>query len=178
LIGANIPGFLVNNMGQNDRGPAIPGRHEFYYNYFWRVENFFEMAGMPIPLIALREASLPTMTVNKGTIKASSLEYKYAESITWEDVKFTWYDSDGLLPILRDWRRSVWDPETGLAMQDEYKKTTILEYYLPTGKKANQWKLVNSWPSQIRHGELTYSTSDVKLVEVTVTYDWAEERPA
>ena len=35
------------------------------------------------------------------------------------------------------------------------------------------WFLYNSWPSQIRSGELTYTNSDIKIVEVTVAYDWA-----
>jgi len=36
--------------------------------------------------------------------------------------------------------------------------------------------LVGSWPSVIRHGDLTYTSSDVKIVEVTLTYDFAVVR--
>ena len=38
-----------------------------------------------------------------------------------------------------------------------------------------EYRLINSWPSVIKYGELTYTTSDIKKVEVTLTYDWAEE---
>ncbi len=38
------------------------------------------------------------------------------------------------------------------------------------------YDLVGSWPSVIRHGDLTYTSSDVKIVEVTLTYDFAVAR--
>ncbi len=63
-------------------------------------------------------------------------------------------------------------------MANDYKKRSLLKYFLPTGKKINTWTLINSWPSQIRNGDITYAGSNVKLIEVTVTYDWAEENAA
>jgi hypothetical protein len=79
---------------------------------------------------------------------------------------------------MKEWRKSVWTPECGIKIAGDYKKNSTLRSYLPTGAKANEWRLINSWPSQIRYGDLTYTGSNVKMVEVTVTYDWAEEKPA
>lgn len=174
-----MPGFMVRGVGGH-RGRE-DGRREYYYNYFWEIINLFETPLTqqgPSQIVGLKDATLPTFTVNKETYLAASLEYKFAKSVNWDDVKVSWYDHVGLLQTMKDWRANVWSPECGLADANHYKRRSIIEYYLPTGQKTCGWTLKNSWPSQIRHGELTYTTSDVKLIEVTITYDWAEERPA
>ena len=172
-----MPGFVVQGMGGAiGAGVGVNSRRQYYYNYFWEIDNLFGTSFLSNEaLIGLKDASLPTFTVNKETYVGSSLEYKFAKSIIWEDIKVAWYDSDGLLSSMRDWRKMVWKPESGLQMANDYKKRSRIQHFLPTGKKVNTWTLYNSWPSQIRNGELTYTSSEVKLVEVTVTYDWAEE---
>lgn len=166
-----MPGFQVQGLGD----PAVSSRVEYYYSYTWSVPHIIGKDGTSLPLIMLKDATTPTFTANKENYIASSLEYKYAKSVTWEDIKLTWYDTVGLINVLKDWRRSVWTPEGGLKPASEYKRDTILECLLPTNNSPFGWKLLGSWPSQIRSGELTYTNSEVKLVEVTVTYDWAEE---
>ncbi len=175
-----MPGFIVPGAGGGHR-TAQTSRREYYYSYFWEIINLFEGGGWGTPnspLIGLKDATLPTFTVGKESYFASSLEYKYAKNVTWDDLKVSWYDSDGLFDYMRQWRQSVWSPECGLADANSYKRQSQMEYYLPTGAKSNSWTLKNSWPSQIRHGDLTYTTSEVKIVEVTITYDWAVEKPA
>ncbi len=171
-----MPGFIVHRVGGHRLKST--GRVQYYYNYYWEISNLFGTNfNEDSPLIALKDANTPTFTVNKESYVGSSLEYKFAKSVTWDDLKVSWYDSDGLLAVLKQWRASVWTPECGLQMANDYKKQSQLTHYLPTGAKVNSWLLVNSWPSQIRSGELTYTSSEIKLVEVTVTYDWAVERP-
>lgn len=175
-----MPGFIIQGMGGQVLSSRVSsGRRQYYYNYFWEIEQLFgtDSFSSTDALVALKDATLPTFTVNKETYVGSSLEYKFAKNVTWEDIKITWYDTEGLLAFVKGWRKVVWTPEKGLQMPNEYKKQSILHHFLPTGKKDNKWLLINSWPSQIRNGDLTYTSSEVKLVEVTVTYDWAEETP-
>ena len=174
-----MPGFVIPGADGGHR-KAMPSRREYYYNYFWQIVKLFESPewdSTASPVLALRDASLPTFTVNKETYQGASLEYKFAKSVTWEDIKVAWYDSEGLLDVMKLWRSNVWSPECGLSDANHYKRESRMEYYLPSGRKTAGWLLKNSWPSQIRHGDLTYTSSDVKLVEVTITYDWAEEQP-
>jgi hypothetical protein len=175
-----MPGFVIQDFGGGHR-KTVESRREYYYNYFWEIDDLFEDGGdwrNNSPLICLKDCSLPTFTVNKETYQGSSLEYKFAKSVTWEDIKVSWYDSIGLLDIMKKWRNNVWSPDCGLADANHYKRQSNIVYYLPTGQSENRWRLINSWPSQIRHGDLTYTSSDVKLVEATITYDWAVENPA
>ncbi len=172
-----MPGFVIPGIEGGHR-KAQTSRREYYYNYFWEIIKLFESPewdSSASPVIALRDATLPTFTVNKETYQGASLEYKFAKGVTWEDIKVAWYDSEGLLDVMKLWRGNVWSPECGLSDANHYKRESIIEYYLPSGRKTARWTLKNSWPSQIRHGDLTYTSSDVKIVEVTITYDWAEE---
>lgn len=179
-----MPGFQVNAIGDFSRpGGAHPiGTADFYYKYGFGITQLFAGGGNTgfspsnaLPLIYLRDATLPTFSVEKEYVEGANLEYKFAKSVKWEDVRIAWYDTDGLVNIMRTWRESVWTPEGGIQSPSTYKTDSYLNTYLPNGAVEVSWWLVNSWPSSIRHGELTYTESDVKLVEVTLTYDWAYE---
>jgi len=175
-----MPGFVVPgpNGAIGGNPTAVPGRTEFFYSYTWEVFDLFEEVSFrDSSIVLLKDATLPTFTAVTDSYVGSSLEYKWAKGVVWEDVKFVWYDSVGLIDHMQRWRSTVWTPEDGLQMANDYKKISLLNVHLPTwdDDKAVNWKLNNSWPKMIKHGELTYTQSNVKLVEVTVAYDWAEE---
>ena len=176
-----MPGF---NIGDNsDAAKNIDSTVKYYYTYTWEITELFDAQytdqGEENPVIMLRDMTLPTFSTGVDKYLGSSVEYKYAKSVSWDDVKLTWYDSDGMISIIEGWRRSIWsDSGTtttrgGLRPGGEYKKRSILSYFLPNYSGRVNWYLYNSWPSQIRSGELTYTNSDIKIVEATVTYDWA-----
>jgi hypothetical protein len=169
-----MPGFIVNAEGGTPGAPGISENAEYYYTYTWEIE---ELLGTYLNRLELhpKEISLPSFTTTKETIMGASLEYKFAKAVNWDDVKITWYDTEGLLDVIKLWREDVWDQVSGLQTADSYKKQSRLTTFLPDYTALNQWTLVNSWPSQIKHGDLTYTSSDIKVVEVTLTYDWAEE---
>lgn len=155
---------------------------DIYLSYTWDIKTIFskETANEQY-LIYLKDANTPTFTANKETYVGVNLEYKYAKSVTWEDIKLTWYDT-GMLHTIKSWRESVWSSRYGLQPAASYKAETVLRCFLPEDKNSRAelegyfgWKLHGSWPSSIRSGDLTYTSSDAKIVEVTVTYDWAEE---
>lgn len=186
-----MPGFRIAGLGGTPDFPVVSGiGTEYYYKYSWVIESLFVNQDRPArisaadPEIHLKDATLPTFTVNKETVMGGSLEYKFAKSVSYDDVKVTWYDTVGMLDVMREWRDLVWNPQDGLSAGRQYKHRSTITHFLPhtstSGALASngtrQHILINSWPSIIRHGELTYTDSDVKLVEVTITYDWAESQ--
>lgn len=180
-----MPGFIVN--GDRDTQLAdglnpLPSNLEYYYTYTWSIPM---MLGESRHVVSLRDVTLPVLTVNKEVAKGAYFDYQYAASVSYSDVQVTWYDSEGLFKLLIEWRRSVFDyAGDGIREAIEYKKDTIINSYLADyssdstklgSREYQQYKLVNSWPSTIKYGDLTYTTSDVKMVSVTLTYDWCEE---
>ena len=179
-----MPGFMVKTQSSTvggGVGSQSPNADtEYYYSYTWEIFHLFEdinPSRLDPTLIHARDISLPTFTANMDSLVGASLEYKWAKSVVWEDIKITWYDVRGLIDIMSKWRKRIWSQDKGLQVASEYKKLSAINVYDSTWDSGNmiEWKLINSWPKMIKHGELTYTQSDVKLVEVTVTYDWAEE---
>ena len=164
----------INDAGGDLADPDI----KLYTTYTWDIQKIFaKVAASDETLIMLRDASTPTFTVAKESYVGVNLEYKYAKNITWDDIKLTWYDT-GMIDYIREWRSTVWTADQGLKPASSYKKDTVLRCFLPGPEGSKEhfgWKLIGSWPSQISSGELTYTNSDAKIVEVTVTYDWADE---
>jgi hypothetical protein len=188
-----MPGFTVQNIGGHQVGTssATPSNADYFYNYSWYIESLFvgfrgnnviaeQVNERGDALLHVRDVTLPTFTANKDTIKGTALDYKFANGIAFDDVKVTWYDTNGLINIIRSWRESVWTPERGISTPGEYKKDSYINQYILSEYNNNnvpkiRHKLHGSWPSIIRHGDLTYTSSDIKVVEVTITYDWAVE---
>lgn len=165
----------------------------FYTQYTWKVDFnklkfLYEEStngARKESLVYLKDATLPAMTVAKEHVMGASLEYKFAKSVAWDDVTLTWYDSVGLLGNIIKWRESVWTASGGLQPASYYKIDTALMCYTDydiasdDGNDDNsgytqEYTLIGSWPSAIKHGNLSYTTSDIKVIEITLTYDWAE----
>lgn len=167
-----MPGF---NIGPIKGGFGLPSARP-YMSYAWELEQLF---GKEYTIPALR-CTLPTFTARPEQISGSALVYKFAGEVVWEDVRLSFYsypssnpDSD-LVRVLQSWRDRIWTPEKGLQSADKYKRTSRIKILNNTHEFEYYWRLVGSWPQTIRDGELDYATSDVKIVEVVVSYDWAE----
>jgi len=170
-----MPGFQVNGLGGIAGGtPGPQSTREYLYSYTWEV---LEVVGNFDNLVvtSVKDITLPTFSVGVENYQGASLEYKFAKSVSYEDIKITFYDSQGLLPTFKEWRESVWTSGDGLKPADEYKKNSRINCFDSTWQLDQTYQLIGSWPSTIRYGDLTYTKSDVKIVEITITYDWAEE---
>lgn len=166
----------MNGLGKGPSSNVKP-----YYKYTWELLSIFgdyigsTPTGDKLPLIYLRDASLPTYDIDREEVQGATLVYKFAKSIKWADIKITWYDTEGLANKLREWRRVVWTPEVGFKAPDEYKRDSMLSSLNFAWERPNNWHLYNCWPQSIKSGDLTYTESDIKVVEVNLCYDWAEE---
>lgn len=165
----------------NGFGAGVPATVQPYYKYTWEIQQIYgdSVGSNPpaerLPLVYLKEAGLPSWDFDKEEVQGASLVYKFAKGIKWNDIKFTWYDTVGLADHIRAWRRTVWTADAGLADPDVYKRTSIIRSLTFDWNSPVIWTCYNSWPGNVKVGDLTYTDSDVKLVEVTLVYDWAEE---
>ena len=128
-----MPGFQV----ATDVGYGIPATGDNLkpvYQYTWEIANLFEDKGniFPTKLLA-KEATLPTFTITKDTVDGSSLVYKYAGMVTWEDVRITFYDvvigGSKASDIIKKWRDNVWSKDTGLKSPNDYKKVSTINVH-------------------------------------------------
>lgn len=124
-----------------------------------------------------KEATLPTFTITKETTDGASLTYKYAGMVIWEDVRITFYDvvisSYKASQIIKDWRDRVWSAKTGLRSPTDYKKDSVIKVYDLDFETFTKWTLCGSWPQSVKEGDLTYTATEIKVIDVIIAYDWA-----
>lgn len=165
-----MPGFFIVT-GEKD---SQPNTIETLRQHRWRIAQL-GMIKTPADLYLAKELQLPNFSVNQDTVEGASLEYKYAKNISWEDVTISFYDTVGLLFLLKDWRDKVWTPEDGLKDAGSYKDECIFHMQDGLGTDLITVKLINAWPKKIAHGPLSYTSSEIKYLQITLAYDWAVE---
>ncbi|MEM3000625.1 MAG: hypothetical protein QXU32_00630 [Nitrososphaerales archaeon] len=165
-----MPGF---NIG-GSTGPPIAPKKDLHRAHRWRIVTLGGFVTRDNLLYA-RTLTLPTFSVEEELVMGSSIKYKFAKAINWEDVRVSFYDIIGLYEDLVKWQDAVYTPTTGINVADSYKRDSIFELVDGMGNMAGlQHILKNSWPKSISHSELNYESSGIKLIELTLSYDWAE----
>lgn len=188
-----MPGFQVTSHWGERMGDAA-GPHadsaKPFYTYTWTIPHLFgESAGSLSDVTAYcSSATLPAVTHRREEVEGSSVIYKYAKDVIWEDVRVTFYDvvagtpssSMSMMKRLKAWREKVWSVSTGIGIADDgeqngYKRDTRIMKHTHDGSVKEGWLLKGSWPQSIKFGELTYGKSEVNIIDVVITYDWAIE---
>lgn len=168
-----MPGFAIT--GTEGRGPS--NTQETFRTHRWRVQKLGPIRAESDPALFLaKELQLPNFSVDQDTVTGASLVYKYAKNINFEDVTISFYDTEDIISELKGWRDTIWTPEEGLRESGSYKDTSIFLLLDGSGETLRTFTLINSWPKKISHGPLSYTSSDIKYVQVTLAYDWATEQ--
>lgn len=167
-----MPGFQI---GSQSRGASLKNISFLpTYTYTWTVESlggsFLEMDTN----IHLKDCTLPSYDVELEEAAGGSMKYKYAKNITWNDAKVAFYDVVGLGRIIAKWHDDVWTTDGGLGTANNYKKLSKMNVETPNGTVARTWTLYGSWVKSVVWSDLTYTASDINVLTVTVSYDWAE----
>ena len=117
---------------------------------------------------------LPNVTIEEQLIKGALITYKFASGVKWEDATITFYDTEKLLGQLESWRDIVYTNAEGIKSHVDYKRDSSFELLDGKGQELVELKLKNSWPKSIAHGPLSYGSSDIKIITLTLSYDFAE----
>jgi len=177
-----MPGFTANGgfgghtylNGGFVRG-GTPANVDLYYNYTWEVGVLFnDVVGINKSVVVLRDCTLPEVIVEQEKVKGSFTEYKYAKGVSFTDVKMTFYDTYGLLAKLLGWMANIYTHDGGLNVAVNYKMDSAIQVSLPDAdwNSRQVYYLYGSWPSSVKYGDLTYTSSDVKVVDLSLTYDY------
>jgi hypothetical protein len=125
------------------------------------------------PAVYAKDVSLPRVSFDEETVEGGVIKYKFAKLASWDDVKVTFYDTVGLLSQLNGWLRQVYTTQNGLGVASDYKRTSRFSLVDGNNVVLTNIELMNSWPKHISYGDLTYTESDAKLVDLTLSYDFA-----
>jgi hypothetical protein len=168
-----MPGFSIFTQEQE----AAPPPKAIFPTFLWVIRNLGPITGLDISdRIYAKDISTPTISfdVEELTETGAALVYKFARRAKWDDVTVTFYDTKGLTASLESWKSLVWSDTQGIRPSAEYKKDSEFLLVNAFGNPILRYRLKNSWPRQIGYGRLTYTENDAKIVNLTLTYDFAE----
>lgn len=166
-----MPGFAIGGGGD---GP--PNTQETLRVHRWLITQLGPITSREQLRVA-REITLPNLSIDKQEVLGGMLYYKYAKAVKWEDVMVTLYDTGQTLLELETWKDLVYTNSSGIQNHNPnsgYKKEAVFELMDGQGSAVNTIRLKNAWPIKIVQGRLTYTSSDIKIIQVVLSYDWAE----
>ena len=167
-----MPGF---NIGAGAGGSEPSNTTELNRNHRWRIISLGENTIPRQSLIFAKSLQLPGFTIEEETVQGAAIRYKFAKIVSWEDVTITFYDNVGLVDNLLKWQNLVYDSGAGIKLANDYKKSSSFELTDGNGATAGPtYFLINSWPKSLSHSQLSYEDSEIKLINLTLSYDWAE----
>lgn len=102
-------------------------------------------------------------------------ERKVAGVAVYEDQNLTLKDfvDEKVARLVWQWRKMVYDPETGaIGRAAAYKTTGTLTLRDPSGSGvAHKWLLIGAWPSADNYGDGDMGANDINKIQVTITID-------
>jgi hypothetical protein len=173
-----MPGFSINGGGS---GISPDNKAEFNRNHRWRIEKF----GLPDGALAgnaggarnlklyAKSIQLPSLTFEEEKIKGANSYYKIAKRAEWQDVTVKFYDVYGLHKLFRAWQDEIWTEDDGIKGPSNYKGEPQFLLLGGTGSINQFFTLHGAYPKKVDHGDLSYDNSDIKLITVTYSYDFA-----
>ncbi len=170
-----MPGFAITpGQAGNQRNPPVP--QNAVYTYTWDIANLVgQGVGRDSPLVFVRTCNLPQITFEEDNVDTGHVDYKFPKGVKWQDVKMSFYDTEGLKDVLKAKTDSVWTPEEGISPAAEFMADTTINVNFANNELAYSWILRNSWIKQLGYTELTYEASNVFNVNIVVGYHWAEQ---
>lgn len=165
-----MPGFSINGGGGN-----VPNTIELLTNYRWLITELGPVSSDS--LVVARDLVLPESRVEVQEILGGLIWYKFAKNVKWQDVTVVFYDDGKILDGIEQWRELVYTIEDGIKTHTPgsgYKRKCAFELLDGAGDVKKSLSLMNAWPTAVSHGRLSYSDSEIKIVNLILAYDWAE----
>ena len=143
-----------------------------------KLQMRFEMSLNNIPTYMVKASDMPNLDQNPVTVDYVNAEFKVKGKSRWQDITVTLYDalSPSSAGLIHDWVRDQHhNSNSGIDQYaTTYKKQVDLVYFTPTGAVADQWTLYGAFIASANWGNVDLSSDDLLLLELTLSYDWAE----
>jgi hypothetical protein len=169
-----VPGFNIGGYG----GDLVNTLEAARVNR-WVITSLGPITSRGAVLVA-KELTLPHWKADKLEIMGGSLWYKFAKNIKWEDINVQFYDiPDGDYSAFKElgkWIELVHTNDSGIKVHGGggYKMDSMFEELDGKGETLRRIRLKYSWPHSLSWGKLNYASSDLKVIDLTLAYDWAE----
>lgn len=129
--------------------------------------------------LSVSGAFVPHFSQTPVEIKRGNSTVKFAGVPSFGSGRVHFHDFIGAntKEILMAWQHmnyNVYTEKVGSLDVTPYKKEAALLELTPDNRKVRQWRLHGCWISGIEESEYDNYSSDKKIIDCTIEYDWAE----
>jgi hypothetical protein len=166
-----MPGFIIGGQG----GPGPANTAEPLRNHRWAIETLGPVSSNT--LLIARDLQLPDLKLERQEVLGGLLWYKFAKAVKWDDALVAFYDDGSIAGDIQQWIDLVYTNAAGVQSHSPgsgYKKTCKFNLLNGDGSTEESMMLFNAWPVSKSEGKLSYTDSQLKLVTLTLAFDWAE----
>jgi len=179
-----MPGFDISGNGDSPSHKA-----EFHRAHRWSIvdigappERAVTSASSPtssaLNMVTksfyAKSLQLPTITFEEVKVKAGSVTYKFPKRAEWENVTVEFYDVYGLHSLFNNWMSRIWTARSGIGLASDFMGSPIFELSDGMGERKQKFTLLNAYPLSVKHSELSYASSEIKLLSIVYSYSHAE----
>ncbi|MBW2149328.1 MAG: hypothetical protein JRI22_20190 [Deltaproteobacteria bacterium] len=157
--------------------PGVNSKAEFHRVHRWVIEDLgfpidiAHMASNPIEFrMYAQSITLPELQFETKPGPGASLDYPIAVKAVFDAVTIKMYDIYGLHKVFEKWQDKIWNQKDGIQAINEYAGRTKFQLIGGDGALMRRYTLSNAFPKHISHGELTYTSSDIKLLTITYAF--------
>jgi hypothetical protein len=160
-----MPGFKIGNQGDGPNATA-----EVFRTHRFILNSFLGKPGNKPPFDMLKDVDLPDRIIEEIQIKTPGATYKFGKQLGYTDLKLVFYIPKDLLSKLEEMFDDVGNNKTGIQDFNTYMDEVVLTMQL----KEQDFKFTfkNAWIGNISYGQLSYGSSELKLVTITVKFSW------
>jgi len=172
-----MPGFII--AGSGGPAPIVPGNRDWLRSHRFELINFFgQIASSSPEFIALRDVTMPDKKLKSIGIKTPGTTYKFASQAEYNELKMVFYGSRSLLTKCLQLADKPHNTRDGIRDYQEYKGQVTFQIR-DTGAfegdfSGIEYDYKGAWVSQVTHGQISYSSSEIMAITVTIEFDFYE----
>lgn len=167
-----MPGFNIGG-GAGPSAPSAILETRRKHRWVWVTPDVMGRAGLH-----LKKAARPHFKYDRVNMHHIQEVAWFAGKQSWDPITLEWYDIENKPDVSQaviNWVKTVTVNFTNadLGFPDEYKATSTLSMLDGEGNVNEIWDILNSWPTDINWNELDYTSSEIQLITVQLSYDRA-----
>lgn len=166
-----MPGFMIGGAGGD-----LDHMTETLRSHRWLITKLGPVN--PRRLVIARDLNLPDLAIEQQEVLGGLIWYKFAKAVKWQDAQVAFYDDGGIGQGIEQWKDKIYTNDEGIKTHTPgsgYKMDCEFELLDGHGEVDTKIILKNAWPKVVSEGRLTYTSSEIKLLTVTLAFDWAEK---